>query len=708
MPMQLFSLLLIFVFGLFSVAKAQLAPPELRCVSVEDNGDITLTWLPTADPKGQFLNYFIYTSVNGSNFTPPTSGKITNRLQNVKTFVGINFPGPTLKNYKFFIITEYFDGGIKNSIPSDTLTVIELDLSTTGIFSGTLNWNLMRTNPLPTWEGKYNLKRKLETVPPAAPPIAWTDKFATPDYSTITFKDNIARCLSDISYQIELKDASGCISKSNVAKARLEQKVGPAKMTFDQVSVNRFNGSTQLNWWGHPSNLVTSYGIFYVDPSGIKVPIDTVPASQLVYHDSDPNHDPTFSRQCYIVVAFDSCGKSQGGGQMHCTPYVVDSADDCAGEISLYWTPYVGWAEVESYDIYMRTSVDSNYRKIGSAPGRDTSFVVKKLNTQILYTFYIEARDKSGRFFGRSNLRGASFDRKGKPKFIKLRSASIVSDEEVELRVLLDRKKPFKRINMYRGINQDGPFKKVASLQPPTKNAKDTLFSLFDNSARPFQMGYYYYLEVIDLCDNAVRRSNNFRTIFLSGESNRYSMSNSLNWLTNVSSDSSAADKDVYSLYRGISKNYKSDPIRSLWSNEPSYLDDISGEVHNGDEFCYRLKLVQAPSDTFEIADTCLSNEICFKMEPDVFIPNSFTPNRDGINEVWRPKTSYINPFSNYSLKVFDRWGKLAFETMSPLEGWNGQRNNGDAPTGIYTYHLEVVTVYGSIIEYRGLFNLVR
>ncbi len=690
------------LLGTVSTSHAQVDAPQLRCIAVEDNGDITLTWIPPADPLGQFLNYYIFSSVNGTPFVQ-FGNAIPNRLQNTETLIGVGFPKPTLKNFRYYIVTEYNDGSTKLSVPSDTLTAIELDLTVAGNVSGTLNWNLMRTNPLPTWENKYNLKRKLETVPPAVPPIAWTDKFATPDYSTITFKDDVARCLSDISYQIELEDASGCISRSNLVKERLEDNVGAATMTYDRISVG--NGRNNMYWSKHPDGSVVKYILIHIDPSGIAKPIDTVSSTTFFWYDQ--GHSAQNQRQCYVIAALDSCGKSNGGGVKHCTIYLNRTYDPCAGEVYLSWTPYEGWAGVDKYNIYMALDGDTNYTKIGTVSGSDTSYTVKNVNALNTYAFYIEGIDITGRFTSNSNVLGTKFDIPDRTKFLHIRGASVISEEEIELRILMDRKAPIKHVNVYRGVKREGPFKKVRSVTPPL-SILDTLFTVRDISARPNQMNFVYYVEVIDTCNMPVKVSNKFRTIYLSGNSNKDQMENNLKWSANIYVDSSAQERDVYSLYRGINNDYTPDPIRTLWSNQLAYLDNISSEIHSGDKFCYRLKLTQAPSDTFEIADTSVSNEICFKMEPDVFIPNSFTPNEDGINEVWRPKTSYIIPFKNYSLKVFDRWGKLAFETTNPLEGWNGQRNDGEAPVGIYVYRLEIVTVYGSTIEHRGRFNLVR
>ena len=699
-------ILFCFVFTFGNGLLAQVAPPELRCIAIEDNKDITLTWIPTLDPMGQFVNYQVYSSVNGVTLAPVI---FTNRLQNTFTLIGAGFPKPPpLNKVKFWIITEYNDGGTKLSLPSDTLCAMELQLTLRNPnTSGDLKWNLMRTNPLATWDAKYNIKRKLEEIPRPSPPRNWDINFALIDYANTNFSDSITRCLRNISYQIELKDASGCVSKSNIVEKELKAQVGAAPMTFDRITVNNSNGQTNLYWTKHPDPTVVGYIIIYLDPSGDDVAIDTVSSTSFNY--ADQFHSALPRSQCYVIVPIDSCGKTTGAGTKHCTIHLDRTFDECAGEVYLSWTPYTGWPNgLEEYSIYMALNGDTNYTKIGSVLGEDTIFTVKNVNALDVYSFYVIGKDKTGRFVSFSNVLGTKFNIPNRVKFLYLRSASLISENEVKLKVFMDRKAPFKHINIYRSTQRTGPFRRTASVRPPTNNIKDTLFDLMDTLGRPAQINYVYYLEVIDTCGQPVNKSNWFRTLFLSGTSDKYVMENELKWSANISVDSTATDKDVYSLYRGVNRSYAPDPIRSLWSNTLEYLDDFSDEINKGDEFCYQLKLAQASSDTFVIADTSLSNELCFKMEPDIFIPNSFTPNNDGKNESWRPKTSYVVPIDNYNLQIYDRWGKLAFETTNPLEGWSGKRNEGFAAEGVYLYHLEITTVHGSKINRKGNFNLVR
>lgn len=70
-----------------------------------------------------------------------------------------------------------------------------------------------------------------------------------------------------------------------------------------------------------------------------------------------------------------------------------------------------------------------------------------------------------------------------------------------------------------------------------------------------------------------------------------------------------------------------------------------------------------------------------------LFMPNAFSPNEDGINEVLKPITS--DPTIEFHMMIFDRWGKLIFETYDIHEGWDGNIDGEPCPTGNYVYRLE-------------------
>lgn len=71
---------------------------------------------------------------------------------------------------------------------------------------------------------------------------------------------------------------------------------------------------------------------------------------------------------------------------------------------------------------------------------------------------------------------------------------------------------------------------------------------------------------------------------------------------------------------------------------------------------------------------------------PEVHVPNSFTPDGDGLNEVFVPVTT--GEFVSYGFNVFDRWGELIFTSDEPGIGWDGTVDGTVAPIGVYVWQL--------------------
>lgn len=70
-----------------------------------------------------------------------------------------------------------------------------------------------------------------------------------------------------------------------------------------------------------------------------------------------------------------------------------------------------------------------------------------------------------------------------------------------------------------------------------------------------------------------------------------------------------------------------------------------------------------------------------------IFIPNAFTPNNDGKNDVFKVRGKYIN---NVEMSIYNRWGELLFYSPNATEGWDGTFQNENAPEGVYTIFLNV------------------
>jgi gliding motility-associated-like protein len=90
-------------------------------------------------------------------------------------------------------------------------------------------------------------------------------------------------------------------------------------------------------------------------------------------------------------------------------------------------------------------------------------------------------------------------------------------------------------------------------------------------------------------------------------------------------------------------------------------------------------------------------------------MPNAFTPNGDGKNDIFLG-AGFTAGMKDFEMTIWSRWGELLFRSEDPEEGWNGTRQNqgDDLPLGVYVYQVHYTNPKGEPIELRGFATLVR
>jgi gliding motility-associated-like protein len=88
-----------------------------------------------------------------------------------------------------------------------------------------------------------------------------------------------------------------------------------------------------------------------------------------------------------------------------------------------------------------------------------------------------------------------------------------------------------------------------------------------------------------------------------------------------------------------------------------------------------------------------------------IYVPNSFTPNKDRLNDTWAPIPNNIKSMTVF---VYTRWGSLVYKTDDPEIKWDGTFGGMESPVGVYIYYIEYTTVknvygykVGTITLYR-------
>lgn len=102
-------------------------------------------------------------------------------------------------------------------------------------------------------------------------------------------------------------------------------------------------------------------------------------------------------------------------------------------------------------------------------------------------------------------------------------------------------------------------------------------------------------------------------------------------------------------------------------------------------------------------------NVVC--NEENYFIPNTFSPNGDGMNDVFYPRGKGL--YTIRSMRVFNRWGELVYEkkdfsSNDPATGWNGYYKGKPAGKDAYVYIAEIVCENAQIVVLKGNVTLIR
>ncbi|MFN7115615.1 MAG: gliding motility-associated C-terminal domain-containing protein [Saprospiraceae bacterium] len=108
------------------------------------------------------------------------------------------------------------------------------------------------------------------------------------------------------------------------------------------------------------------------------------------------------------------------------------------------------------------------------------------------------------------------------------------------------------------------------------------------------------------------------------------------------------------------------------------------------------------------IRDTneCITNyTIHVNYTCDPFIPNAFSPNNDGVNDVFQIFSTC--PYNDYNMIIFDRWGSKIFQSTDSTAGWDGLVNGVAAQQGAYVYFISVQE-NGKEKTFSGTITLIR
>ncbi|MFT4153737.1 T9SS type B sorting domain-containing protein [Parafilimonas sp.] len=146
--------------------------------------------------------------------------------------------------------------------------------------------------------------------------------------------------------------------------------------------------------------------------------------------------------------------------------------------------------------------------------------------------------------------------------------------------------------------------------------------------------------------------------------------------------------------------NYEWSPSSNL--SNPFIANPVATFTDGPDTVTYSVK-VSTPEGCYSYDSIKI---YIFETGPEVFIPTAFTPNGDGVNDVYKITVAGMKQFSY--LRIYNRWGQLLFNTGTPNKGWDGTYNGNKQPSGTYVYVVAATDYNNKPYFKKGTFVLIR
>ena len=428
--------------------------------------------------------------------------------------------------------------------------------------------------------------------------------------------------------------------------------------TLDVVTVDTATQNIILSWQASPDPDIMGYFICQGSPC---MALDTVWGQyNTTYTCTTRSRD---SINAFRLYAFDSCFSASALTDPYNNVVLQMQSQHCSREIAFSWNEYINMpGGVGQYTLFLKYD-NAPYRAVATEPSssRSLSYTIPAGVRQVKAYLQISSNGNTRRAL--SNIKTFDMMTVDTADFIYTLGVSVSENcDALQLRFLTDTHFAATGYNIYRRSDV-GSFQMIRTIPPSTNPTLDVVDNDVDLSAHR----YTYYISVWDECELIEKMSNRARQIYATISSNEGT--NTISW----NPYDGAGNLVSYNLLRKTEGEPSWTPVATtqygrVWYRvEAEYINPQSGHR------CFALSQI-----------------VEYHGEPTVWVPNIFTPGRDNNNR-FLPKTMFVKDHE-YTMRIYNRFGLLVFETNDINEAWDGRYKGKIVPSASYVY----------IIQYLG------
>ncbi|MBO1362741.1 gliding motility-associated C-terminal domain-containing protein [Prevotella sp. A2931] len=138
------------------------------------------------------------------------------------------------------------------------------------------------------------------------------------------------------------------------------------------------------------------------------------------------------------------------------------------------------------------------------------------------------------------------------------------------------------------------------------------------------------------------------------------------------------------------------------------YEEETSLEISkSGTHYIQLYAIFVHDKDTITFTEEDISPITITVYESKLEMPNAFSPNNDGINDIYKPKAGYQS-IVKFHATIFNRWGQKLYEWDNPAEGWDGKSHGKEMKQGVYFCLVKAKGADGRDFNIKTDVNLLR
>jgi gliding motility-associated-like protein len=357
------------------------------------------------------------------------------------------------------------------------------------------------------------------------------------------------------------------------------------------------------------------------------------------------------------------------------TIYLSAVNDTCNALIELSWTPYLNPAHPhENYDLWIGTGGVPAVLHETLSPS-ETSYNYTDIAPSTAYCFYLSASDNAGNV-STSNMQCITSGVETIPAWTTADAVS-VENQELVVRGSYDRSTDINKFIVQLLNKATGKWVKAGTA---TGIDGAVIIAVDDADTSSINL---YRIAAVNSCGKALAESPPVRNIVLTS-----SLTNTvieLKWNNPFTSHPAR-----FTVWRDTGHGF---------SELPGNLSDtvitedytLFGEDVSVERIAYYVTAIAAEEPADALAS--ISNISLIPAISNIFMPNAFTPDGDGLNDIFIPKLSFTP--EDYEFRIYSRTGILLFRTGNDGTGWDGRYKGSMMPPGVYLWKLSYATQSG-------------